>query len=81
MLGVPAAIAAFFDALKSGFDFASTSKEHQSETAVIKGVKQSNRAVDAAERAILVADKYKSMMKLKDRLDYQRWCKIFRKYN
>ena len=79
--GVTAAIAAFCEAMKSGFEFAQTSKEHQAETEVIKGANHSERAVDAAERALLVADRYQSVMTLKDRLSYLRWCRIFRKYN
>ena len=50
-LGISTAIEAFFKSLSSGFDYASTSKEHQSETQIIKDKKRLKKASDIAEEA------------------------------
>lgn len=66
-LGISAAVEAFFKTLSSGFDFASTAKEHQSETQIIKENKKLKKASDIAEKIISLVYKYLDYFSEKDR--------------
>ncbi|MBS6552909.1 MAG: hypothetical protein KH321_03085 [Clostridium sp.] len=66
-LGISTAIEAFFKSLSSGFDYASTSKEHQSETQIIKDKKRLKKATDIAEKIISLVYKYLDCFDEKDR--------------
>lgn len=79
--GFTGALQAFFTAIANISGWQAAKTEHQAETEIIENTKNSQRAVDAAERALLIADRYQSVMTLKDRLNYLHWCRIFRKYN
>lgn len=54
MFDVPKAIEAVSNAIKGVFDFASTAKEHQSETEIIKEKRNLKKAVDKAEQAFKI---------------------------
>ena len=79
--GVTGALQAIFSAIAGVSGWQTAKTEHQSETKVIDAACDDEKAIDAAERALLVADKYQSVMTLKDRLKYLHWCRVFRKYN
>lgn len=51
MFDVPKAVESVSNAIKGIFDYASTSKEHQSETQIIKDKKRLKKASDIAEEA------------------------------
>lgn len=51
MFDVPKAVESVSNAIKGIFDYASTSKEHQSETQIIKDKKRLKKATDIAEDA------------------------------
>ena len=51
---VAKAIEKLAEAVKSGFRFAETSREHQSETAILKDREQLQKAVNYAEQLILL---------------------------
>ncbi len=54
MLSISAAVEAVSNALKSVFDFASTAKENQSETEIIKEKRDLKKATDKAEEAFKI---------------------------
>ena len=54
MLSISAAIEAVSNAVKSVFDFASTAKENQSETEIIKEKRDLKKATDKAEEAFKI---------------------------
>ena len=54
MLSISAAIEAVSNAVKSVFDFASTAKENQSETEVIKEKRDLKKATNKAEEAFKI---------------------------
>lgn len=54
MLSISAAVEAVSNAIKSVFDFASTAKEHQSETEIIKEKRDLKKAADKAEQAFKI---------------------------
>lgn len=54
MFDVPKAVEAVSNAIKGVFDFASTAKEHQSETEIIKEKRNLKKAVDKAEQAFKI---------------------------
>ena len=60
------AIEAVTDALKSVFDFASTAKEHQSETELIKEKRRLKKASNIAEEAFKLFFKYYNDLSEKD---------------
>lgn len=51
MFDVPKAVESVSNAIKGIFDYATTSKEHQSETQIIKDKKRLKKATDIAEDA------------------------------
>lgn len=60
-------IKAVSDALKSVFDFASTAKENQSETEIIKEKRDLKKATNIAEDAFKLIFKYYTSMSESDR--------------
>ena len=58
MFDVPKAVESVSNAIKGIFDYASTSKEHQSETQIIKDKKKLKEAVNIAEEILLITDNY-----------------------
>lgn len=54
MLDIPKAVEALSNAIKGLFDFASTAKEHQSETEVIKEKRDLKKATNKAEEAFKI---------------------------
>lgn len=54
MLSISAAVEAVSNAVKSVFDFASTAKENQSETEIIKEKRDLKKATDKAEEAFKI---------------------------
>ena len=54
MLSISAAVEAASNAIKSVFDFASTAKNHQSETEIIKEKRDLKKATDKAEEAFKI---------------------------
>ncbi len=54
MFDVPKAVESVSNAIKGIFDYASTSKEHQSETEIIKEKRNLKKAVDKAEQAFKI---------------------------
>lgn len=54
MFDIPKAVEAVSEAVKGIFDFASTAKEHQSETQIIKDKKRLKKATDIAEEAFKI---------------------------
>ena len=67
------------DALKSVFDFASTAKEHQSETEIIKEKRDLESAVNTAEEIIELFNKYQFHLSDDDWKSYKRLVKKFNK--
>ena len=67
------------DALKSVFDFASTAKEHQSETEIIKEKRDLEDAVNTAEEIIELFYKYQTYLSDDDWKAYKRLVKKFNK--
>jgi hypothetical protein len=67
MFDVPKAVESVSNAIKGIFDYASTSKEHQSETQVIKDKKRLKKATDIAEKIISLVYKYLDCFDEKDR--------------
>ncbi len=58
MLSISAAVEAASNAIKSVFDFASTAKENQSETEVIKDKRDLKKATNKAEEAFKLFFRY-----------------------
>lgn len=67
------------DALKSVFDFASTAKEHQSETEIIKEKRDLESAVNTAEEIIELFNKYQFHLSDDDWKSYKKLVKKFNK--
>lgn len=76
-----AAINAVGNALKSVFDFASNSKDHQAETELIKDKKRNDKALNAAETAFQIVFKNIGLFASKDRKKLKKLYKRFLKYN
>ena len=81
MLSISAAVEAVSNAVKSVFDFASTAKENQSETEVIKEKRDYKKATDIAEKIIKIAEIYKPDMSFVHRLELSNLIEKFKKYN
>ena len=75
------AIKSIGDFFKSIFDFAKTSKEHQSETEIIKDKKDYKEATNIAEKIIDIAQKYKTEMTFADRLKFSHLLEKFQEHN
>lgn len=69
------------EAVNSGFSYAERCKEHQSETEIIKDRKKLQKAVDNAERLILVAYKYFSTFSKEDKKEFEDLLEKFMRYN
>ena len=67
MFDIPYAVEAFSNALQGIFDFASTAKEHQSETQIIKENKKLKKASDIAEDAFKLMFKNYELLSEKDK--------------
>lgn len=75
------AIEALGEAVNSGFSYAERCKEKQSETEIIKDRKKLQKAVDNAEKLILVAYKYFNTFEEEDKKDFENYVEKFLKYN
>lgn len=77
MFDVPKAVEAVSNAIKGIFDYASTSKEHQSETQIIKDKKRLKKATDIAEDAFKLM--FKNFEKLSE-FDQKRLNNLYDKF-
>lgn len=79
MLSISAAVEAVSNAIKSVFDFASTAKENQSETEIIKEKRDLEDAVNTAEEIIELFDKYQTYLSDDDWKSFKKLVKKFNK--
>lgn len=79
MFDVPKAVESVSNAIKGIFDYASTSKEHQSETQIIKENKKLKEAVNIAEEILLITDNYQVHFSDEDWKQYKKLKKKFNK--
>ena len=79
MLSISAAVEAVSNAIKSVFDFASTAKENQSETEIIKEKRDLEDAVNTAEEIIELFGKYQTYLSDDDWKSFKRLVKKFNK--
>ena len=75
---IPKAVEAISNAFKEAFNFASTAKEHQSETQLIKDKKRLKEATNIAEQIFKITDCYQVYF-LDD--DLQKYKKLIKKFN
>ena len=75
------AIESLGKAVDSGFSFAEKSKETQSETEIIKINKRYVKAINAAERLILLTYRYYNSLSEKDQREYNDLIERFIRYN
>lgn len=68
-------------AFKSLCDFLKTSKEHQSETAVLKENARFKKALNAAEDIIILIYKYLPLLEEDDAEDFKKLVEKFQKNN
>ena len=78
---ITAAIEALGEATSSGFSYAEKSKERQSETQIIKTNKRYIKALDAAEKIILLSYRYYNSFNEKDQKEFQEQLEKFLKHN
>ena len=78
MFDVPKAVESVSNAIKGIFDYATTSKEHQSETQIIKENKKLKEAVNIAEEILLITDNYQ--VHFSDE-DWKQYKKLKKKFN
>ena len=71
-------ITALFTAIAEGFKSFAITKEHQSETDVLKSLKHKTKAIEYAEKIIFLVDNYEELASTKK---YQKLRKQFFKYN
>lgn len=79
--GIEEAIEAIGKATEKGFSYAEKAKERQSESAILKDRKELQKAVNIAEKIILLTYKYFSTYNEKDQKEYKNLVKDFIKYN
>ena len=79
MLSISAAVEAVSNAIKSVFDFASTAKENQSETEIIKEKRDLESAVNTAEEIIELFGKYQTYLSDDDWKSFKKLVKKFNK--
>lgn len=79
MFDVPKAVESVSNAIKGIFDYASTSKEHQSETQIIKENKKLKEAVNISEEILLITDNYQVHFSDEDWKCYKKLKKQFNK--
>ena len=77
MFDVPKAVESVSNAIKGIFDYASTSKEHQYETQIIKDKKRLKKATDIAEDAFKLM--FKNFEKLSE-FDQKRLNNLYDKF-
>lgn len=78
MFDIPKAVEAISNTVKSCFDFASTAKERQSETEIIKKKRNLEEAVNIAEEILEITDRYD--VHFSDD-DWKRYKKLKKKFN
>lgn len=78
MLSISAAVEATANAIKGVFDFASTAKEHQAETEIIKENKQLKEAVNIAEEILEITESCYAHFSDDD---WERYKKLKKKFN
>lgn len=78
MFDVPKAVESVSNAIKGIFDYASTAKEHQSETQIIKENKKLKEAVNIAEEILEITSRYE--LHFSD-VDWKRYKKLKKKFN
>lgn len=78
MMDIPKAVEAVSNAIKGVFDFASTAKEHQSETELIKEKRRLEEAVNIAEEIFSILEDYKVYFSDDD---LQKYKKLKKKFN
>lgn len=78
---VPKAIEALGKATDSGFSFAKTVKEKQSETAILKDRDSLQKAVNIAEKIILLIYRYYDTFSKEDKKEFNNLLEKFLKYN
>ena len=71
----------FVEAVKNGFSYAERCKKSQSETEVIKDRKKLQKAVDYAEKLIVISGKYHNQFSDEDKEDFSKNFEKFLKYN
>ena len=76
---IPKAVEAVSNAIKSVFDFASTAKENQSETEIIKEKRDLEDAVNTAEEIIELFNNYQFHLSDDDWKSFKRLVKKFNK--
>ena len=76
-----AAIKAVGNALKSVFDFASNSKDHQAETEIIKDKRRNDKALNVAELAFQIVFKNIGLFSAGERKRVKKLYKRFLKCN
>lgn len=78
---VPKAIESLGKAAEGGFSFAKTAKEHQSETAILKDRDSLQKAVNFAEKIILLCYRYYNQFSKDDKKEFEDLLEKFLKYN
>lgn len=81
MFDVPKAVEAVSNAIKGVFDFASTAKEHQSETEIIKEKRNLKKAVDKAEQAFKIVFRNFECLPEKEQERFKNLYDDFLEYN
>lgn len=79
--GIPKAVEALGEAIKSGFSFAAKCKDKQSETELLKDRKRLQKAVDYAEEIIELMYKYLPLYQEEDSEELTGLVRKFCKYN
>lgn len=75
------AFKAFGEAVKSGFSYAERCKKSQSETEIIKDRNKLQKAVDYAEKIILLSGQYHGSFNEDDKKEFEKLFEKFLKYN
>ena len=81
MLSISAAVEAASNAIKSVFDFASTAKNHQSETEIIKEKRDLKKATDKAEEAFKIVFRNFECLPEKEQERFKKLYDDFLDYN
>ena len=75
------AVESIGQAVEGGFSYAEKAKEKQSETEIIKINKRYVKAINTAEKLILLTYRYFNDFKEKDQKEYEELIQRFIKYN
>ena len=81
MLSISAALEAASNAIKGLFDFASTAKNHQSETEIIKEKRDLKKATDKAEEAFKIVFRNFECLPEKEQERFKKLYDDFLDYN